>query len=107
MHIAEVNENSTRYLDIIFKDENDVLAAPNSVVYRIDCVTTGTSVKSDTTVNTPGDTMRINLNKTETAIVADTNKQELKRVSIIAIYGANDEENDEFDFYVKNLAYIS
>lgn len=106
MHIEEVNENNSAYLDITFKDENDALAAPNSVIYRIDCVTTGTAIKDPTTVNTPGSSMRITLDKTHTAIIG-TNKQELKRVSVTAVYGANDEENDEYDFYVKNLKYIS
>lgn len=107
MHITEVNENSTRYLDITFKDETGALAAPNLVKYRVDCITTGTAVKPLTTVNAPGSTMRITLKKTETAIITDTNSQELKRVSIIAEYGTGDEENDEYDFYVKNLTYIS
>ncbi len=107
MHIEEVNENSTRYLDVTFRDENNALAAPNSVQYRVDCITTGTAVKALTTVNAPSSSLRITLTKAETAIITDTNNQELKRVSIIAEYGAGDEENDEYDFYVKNLKYIS
>ena len=102
----EANENSTKYLDIAFKDKEGNPSAPILVRYRVDCITTGEAIKPETIITSTSADMTITLFKTETRIVDPTNRQELRRVSIVAEYAVNDEETQEYDFYVKNLEYI-
>jgi len=102
----EANENSTKYLDIEFRDKDGNPSSPVKVRYRVDCITTGQAIKPETIITSTSASMTITLLKTETYIVDPTNKQELRRATVTAEYAVNDEETQEFDFYVKNLKHI-
>lgn len=102
-----VNEGSSAWLTVSFKDKNGALAAPTAVHYRVDCVTTRTSVRPLTPI--PGSlagTLEIALAPEDTAIRNASNPTEVKRVTVVAQYGGStDQVTDEYDYAVKNLRY--
>lgn len=100
------NEGSTGYITITFYDGDDVLAAPDSFQYRIDCETTSVEIRDWTAVTTPGSEYRLTLTATDTAIQGAGNDTEQRRITISASYGSGDKLNDEVFFAVKNLKHI-
>lgn len=102
----EVNEKSTSYLSVTFKDKAGAAAAPASATYRIDCITTGTAIKGDTAL-TPAGTVEIAITPNENRIVTPGNARERRRVTVTATYGATDSVSDEFDYDVVNLSHVT
>ena len=102
-----VNEGSSAWLTVLFKDKSGALAAPTSVVYRVDCVTTRTSVRPATPITSGlAGSMEITLAPEDTAIRNAANPTEIKRVTVVAQYGGpTDQVTDEVDYAVKNLRY--
>lgn len=111
-HPTEVNEGTTSYAEIAFKDKDRDLAAPNSYTYRLDDVTDGTgddditNITADTTVSGPTSEEEIEFDATENKILDDDNEEELRRVTITADYGSDDEATANFYFRVTNLTKI-
>ena len=103
MHI--VPQRTTAYLTVTFRAKDGVAVAPESVDYRIDCLTTSTAIKASTAVS-PAATVEIVLSADDNDIVDETNTREARRVTVTAVYGAGDEANDEFDYAVKNLSGV-
>ena len=54
--MKRVNEKSTAYLTVTFRDKAGAAQAPASAKYRIDDVTTGQLVRGDTDISSPGST---------------------------------------------------
>ena len=106
MATCEVNESSTAYLTVACRDKAGALATPVSLSYRIDCVTTGEAVRATTFV-TPGSEVEITLTPADTAIQAQENISELRRVTVIAGYGVSDQVTADYDFLVRNLRFYS
>ena len=102
MPLEIVNEESTAYLTVQFKDKDGNLAAPSSASYRIDCLTNGQEVRGDTAL-TPASSIEITLTDTDYAIIDQTNSVERRLVTIMASYGAGDDINDEYEHDLKNL----
>ena len=97
-----VNENSTSYVTVVPKDKDGVAATPATLVYQIDCVTTGTNMKAETAL-TPGTSVEITITPTENAINDQNNSHEERVVTVTAGYGASDQVIEEFDYLVMNL----
>lgn len=100
-----INENSSAYLTLRLKDKNGNAAVPSTIQYRVDCLTTGTAVRAWTYASTAS-IVEIQLDSSDTAIQNDAFKYETKRVTVKANYGGNDDATEEYDFLVKNLAYL-
>lgn len=103
--MVTVNEGSTAYLTVTFRDKSGALAAPSSLSYRIDCLITGQVVRADTAL-TPADTVEITLTPADMAIITASNSRETKRVTVKAGYGASDAVNGEYELIVKNLGGV-
>jgi hypothetical protein len=103
--MIQVNEQTTAYLTITFKDKDGANAAPNSATYRIDCKTTGKAIRA-TTALPGGATPEIVLTSDENKIQNLNNSSEIKRVTIIGVYGVDDKVTDEFEYEVLNLAGV-
>ncbi len=102
-----VNEQSTAFLTCRFLDKNGDPAVPNTITYRVDCLTTGTAIRASTPISSPASTIEITLDSADTRIVTSTNPYEERVVTVEASYGGTDEVNEEFRFRVKNLNYVS
>ena len=101
-----VNENSTAYLTLTFKDKNGNLATPQTIIYNIHCLTNGQEIKGDTNV-TPASSVEITITPNENRIIDPNNKYERRLVTVTATYNANDEVTAEYEYKVLNLRYIS
>lgn len=104
--LATVNERSTSYLTITFKDKDGNLAAPSSATYQINCMTTGTEIKADTALG-GGSSVEVTISAAENALIDQTNRLERRRVTVDASFAGGQEHHEEFDYYVKNLAFVS
>ena len=101
-----VNEKSTAYLTVTFKDKDGNEQAPTSATYRIDDVDSGTEIKTDTALSVAA-SVEITLTPDDNAILDSGQSYEKRRVTIKASYGASDGVNEEYLYRVKNLAKVS
>ena len=101
-----VNERTTAYLTVTFKDKAGALAVPTQVQYRIDCLTSGQAVRALSTV-APASAVEITLSADDNAIRVDSNRAEIRRVTVVASYGGNADQVTAFeDYSVTNLKFI-
>lgn len=100
-----VNEGTTAYLSVAFKDKDGVAAAPSSVSYRIDCLTTGTAILGDTSVSASA-TVSITVTAAQNAILG-SRSMERRRVTITGTYAGSEAVREQFDYQVRNLSAVS
>lgn len=100
---AVVNEGSTSYLTVSFKDKAGALAAPASLTYSLHCLTTGAVLRDDVAL-APSSQVEITLTPGDNAILNPGNQYETRLVTVKAGYGAADALQEEYEYQVKNLA---
>src|SRR5262249_31390074 len=81
--IPTLNEGSRCFVKAKFFDHDGKPQIPNSLEYRVDCETTGTSLQDWTTV-TPGAVVEVQIDATVNAIVNRRNQIERKVVTFQA-----------------------
>ncbi len=101
--MSTVNEDSTAYLDVDFKDKDDELEAPTTISYRIDCLTNGQEVKDDTAFTPAAASIEIELTKTDNAIISQTNNSEKRLVTVTGVYGGDDQIVKEYQYDLINM----
>ena len=101
-----VNERTTANVTVAFQDANGAPATPASVTYSTQCVTTGVPIKNNQNVVGPASTITIVLDALDNAIQNQANPQEIKRLTVRAVYNTNDECNSEYVYAVNNLAGV-
>lgn len=105
--MISVNERTTAYLSVTFRDKAGDPAAPTAVQYRIDCTTTGQAVRGMTAV-TPASAVEITLTADDNAIRVNANRSEIRRVTVVASYGSStDQVTSEHDYSVTNMPFVS
>ena len=102
-----VNDKSTAWLTVSLFDRFNNPSPPSSVIYRIDCLSTGQNILAATTINGPGASFDIQILAAYDAILNAANSEEIKRLTITAIYGSNDQLTAQYDWIVVNLPYIN
>lgn len=100
-----VNEESSSYATFEFFDTAGDPEVPQSITYRIDDVASGAQIKDDTTV-TPASSITITVTSSENAIINSGRKLELKRITLIASYGATEQAVEILTWQVKNLKKV-
>lgn len=106
MDVDQIKEGSTGYLTVEFKNKDGDLEAPVSATYRIDCLTNGSEVRTDTAISPIASSVEITLTPDDTAIISASNNLEKRLVTVKAIYGADDGLNDNYRYDVINLAKV-
>lgn len=102
-----MREKSTAYLTVTFKDKNGAPATPTLVSYRVDCATTGASIRPPTDVP-PASQVEITLTADENAILNDGNAVEVRCVTVVATYGADsDRLSEQFEYRIDNLRFLT
>ena len=102
-----VNERTTAYLQIVFRDKAGALATPTAVTYRIDCLTSGQAVRASTAVS-PASEVEIVLTADDNAIRQADSRAEARRVTVVASYGSTaDQATARFDYAVTNLDFVT
>ena len=102
-----INERTTAYLQAAFKDAIGELAVPTAVQYRVDCKTTGQSVRGMTSI-TPASQVEIVLTADDNAMRIPANASEIRCVTVVASYGGStDQVTAEFEYSITNLSFLS
>ena len=101
-----VNEKSTSYVTVSPKNKDGDSETPSTLVYQIDCITTGTPMLAETSL-TPGTSVEITITPTQNAINDQSNSNEGRKVTVTAGYGANDQVIEVFNYRVKNLYAVT
>lgn len=103
-----MNERTTGFVGFKLKDKAgrvDASAPPTSLTYRVDCLTTGQAVRPFTPI-APVSEGEIVLTADDTAILGPTNQSETKRITLVAVYGSQDDRlTAEFDVKVERLKF--
>ena len=105
--MERVNEKSTAYLTVTFRDRAGAAQAPASAKYRIDDVTTGQQVRSDTDISLPGSTVELTLTVDDNTLKNPIAAAEQRRVTVTAEYGSGDAVRSEYIYEVINLAGVA
>lgn len=102
----EINERSAAVLTVAFFNKDGDPAAPASVTYRIDCLSTKTAIRVATSIS-PGLTIDIPLTSEDTRIINQSNAYETRLVTVTAVYTSDYSSSDEYEYTVKNLSKVS
>lgn len=105
MEPQRVNEQSTAWLTVAFKDKAGAAQAPASATYRIHDVASGDLVR-EATLTAPGSTVEIVLTDEDNALRNEAAGYEERRVTVEAQFGAGDAVTAEFRYRVINLAGV-
>lgn len=105
--MERVNEKSTAYLSVTFRDKAGAAQAPTTASYRIDDVTTGQQVRDDTDIASPASTVELTLTVADNTLKNPIATTEQRRVTVTAEYGAGDAVRAEYIYEVINLAGVA
>ena len=107
--MERVNEKSTAYLSVPFRDKAGAAQAPATAKYRIDDVTGGETVRAETEIPGPGSTVELTLTVADNTLKNGAAAAEQRRVTVTAEYGAGggDAVRAEYIYEVVNLAGVS
>jgi len=100
--MEQVNERSTAYLTVTFKDKAGAAQQPTTASYRIDDVATGTQIRADTDL-TPGTSVEITLTPVDNAVVSPRLEVEKHVVTVTGTYGEDDAVRAQYVYEVVNL----
>lgn len=104
--MEQVNERSTAYLTVTFKDKAGAAQQPTAASYRIDDVATGTEIRADTPL-TPGTSVEITLTTADNAILSPRLEVEKHVVTVTGTYGENDAVRAQYVYEVVNLQAVT
>ena len=100
--MEQVNERSTAYLTVTFKDKTGADQQPTTASYRIDDVATGAQIRDDTDL-TPGTSVEITLTTADNAVVSPRLEVEKHVVTVTGTYGEDDAVRAQYVYEVVNL----
>ncbi len=98
----KVDEKTTAYLTITPMDKDGTPVAPTSISYKIFDAESGAEVRAATVIS-PATVMEIKLDKNDNTLVDPTNAEETRRVTVSAVYGADDELHGVYRYGVVNV----
>lgn len=104
--MLRVNARSSAWVTATFRDRQGVPGIPVSVTYRVDCLTSKRVVRGATPL--PGGLAKLDIPMTvdDTAIVNRINATETKRVTVVAVYSAPDDQvTGQYEFEVVNVPF--
>lgn len=104
--MEQVNERSTAYLAVTFKDKAGAAQQPTTASYRIDDVATGAQIRGDTAL-TPGTSVEITLTPADNAILSPRLAVEEHVVTVTGTYGENDAVRAQYVYAVLNLQAVA
>jgi hypothetical protein len=103
--VNTVTEGSTTWVSVAFLDREGVPQAPATISYRVDCLTTGTVMLAATSATPTGTTLTVRVPGNLNRIVNRTNATEVRRLTVKAGYGVDDELVGSVDWFVAPLPF--
>ena len=104
--IEKVNEGSTAYLTISFKDKDGNALIPSSATWQVHDMRSGPVMQEEAQILGLSSETVITIPPAVNAIVRSGNPKEVRRVTIKAAYGTGQAINAEYDYTVINLAFV-
>jgi hypothetical protein len=101
----EINEGSALAFTITLYTDG-TLTVPTSLRYRVDCITTGATLTSWTSL-TPASTTSVTVTPAANAIQNNSNFTEVKTITLEADHGLSGAYTHETTWRVKNLQGIT
>lgn len=101
-----VNEGTTAYLTVSFKDQAGNPLAPSSATWQVHDMRSGQVMQAETPIAGLGAEVTVTIPPAVNAIVKSANPKEVRRVTIQAVYGSGQAINDQFDYTVINLSFV-
>ena len=102
-----VNERSTAYLSVSFRDRAGALQAPAAISYRVDDEATGAPIRAETLIAAPASEVEIVLTAADNAMVAPRLAVERHVVTVVGSYGDDDQVTAQFVYEVLNLQAVA
>jgi hypothetical protein len=102
-----VNERSTSFVTLTFRDESDALVIPSSGTCQIHDAASGTEIRAESPFTPAGSTHDITISDTENRILDATRNVEERIVTVTFTYGTGKKGSGEYRYGLKNLAKIS
>lgn len=100
-----VNEGTSFKLTWSFFDEDGVAREPDSIRYKISCITNGRVVRDWTSLTPDGESIEIDVSPDDNAILSDKNRTEHRQLQIQTEHGTSNQfVPDPFEWDVRNLA---
>lgn len=106
MSSVTVNEGSTAYLTVSFKDQSGNALVPASATWQVHDMRSGQVMQAETAVPGLAAETIITIPPAVNAIVKTASPKEVRRVTIKAAYGPGQAINAEYDYTVVNLTYV-
>jgi hypothetical protein len=104
--MERVNERSTAYITVVFRDKTGAAAAPTTITYRIDDVATGKEIRDDTAITPAASTVEIVLTPADNAMASPALAVERHAVTVTGVYGDADQVIGEYVYEVLNLQAV-
>lgn len=104
--MERVNEKSTAYLTVTFRNKAGAAQAPTAASYRIDDVATNQQVRDDTDIESPDSTVEITLSVEDNTLKNAIAATEQRRVTVVGEYNAGDAVRAEYIYEVVNLVGV-
>lgn len=103
--MTEINEKTTSYLPVTFADASGAPVTPSTVVYRVDCGTTGQQVRDWTALTDD----EIELTVADNSLRDDANWQEQRVVTCQANYGPGGAQQitSQYTYVLRNLRFLT
>lgn len=102
-----VNERSTAYLSVSFRDKAGALQSPSAITYRVDDEATGAAIRAETPISAPASEVEIVLTPADNAMRAPRLAVERHVVTVIGSYGDDDQVTAQFVYEVINLQAVA
>ena len=102
-----VNERSTAYLSVSFRDKAGALAAPTAISYRVDDVESGQEIRGDTAVAPAASSIEITLTPSDNTLINALRQGEQHVVTVDASYGDDDAVRAQYVYEVVNLQKVA
>jgi len=97
-----INEESTAYLTVTFKDKTGAASQPTTSRYRIDDVQSGAQIRNWTALAPTAGVVEIILTVADNTILNPLAPSEGRVVKVEGTYGADDQVEDVFVYRIKN-----
>lgn len=103
-----INEKTTYFVTVTFKDEDGTLVTPTAAYYSLYCETTQTEILAETAFPSLSAAVKITVTSTQNTIQKSSNASETKLMTVRFTYNAGTNQGtSEYRWEVKNLKRIS
>lgn len=104
--MENVNEKTTYFVTVTFRDEDGVLVTPTTAFYSLYCDTTKYEILAETALTALDTSKEITVTATQNAILDNTNKEE-ERIMTVRFTYTGGQGTDEYRWKVINLKRIA